>query len=128
MLTAEVLHQNYNDIMGNQKNDRAIENLVESIGLEDASDLLHSTQHLMVQRQEELEAALRQNDEITSKRCALRTVGSIRLYGSARLETLLSQIATKPFQEVNTAVFQQELSEEFASVIETVNSWLDRNA
>ena len=50
MLTATMINQQNNYDMGNQKSEAALECLVESIGHEDACDLLRSTQHIMVER------------------------------------------------------------------------------
>ena len=77
-----------------------------------------------LKRQEELGAALKQGDVITAKRCAHRTIGSVRLYGSDRLETMLFEIGNKSLDVINTEAFQQELSAEFDSVISNVNTWL----
>lgn len=119
-----VLYQQNNDEMGSQKSETAIEHLVETLGLADACELLQSALHLIVERQEELGAALKQGDVITAKRCAHRTIGSVRLYGSDRLETMLFEIGNKSLDVINTEAFQQELSAEFDSVISNVNTWL----
>ncbi len=126
MLAATAFQQNSND-MGNRQSETAIEHLVETIGLVDACELIRSTRHLMIERHSQLSTALQQNDVMTSKRCAHRTIGSIRLYGSQRLEELLFQVGNKPLKEINTVAFQQELSAEFASAISTVNAWLELN-
>lgn len=113
--------------MGSQQSEAAINHLVETIGLNDACELLQSTHHLITNRKNQLVIALRQNDMAAARRCVHKTIGSIRIYGSERLEVMLSDIANKPLQIINTVAFQQELQVEFESVISVVDMWLTKN-
>jgi len=123
-MNRSILKQNnYN--MDSQQSENTLQHLVDLIGFSNACELLRSSLRLIAERQNELESALKHNQDLSARHHAHRIIGSVRLYGSPRLEEMLFMIGNQPFSEVNTVEFQQALSAEFESVISTVREWLE---
>ena len=105
----------------------AIKETENDLGTDDTIDLLSNSLPLIIERKNMINLALQSSDLEQAAMHAHKTLGSIRIYGSDRLESLLSRLKNKQIDVMASNIFQQELSAEFESVSFTVNEWLALN-
>lgn len=101
--------------------------LEKDLGRSEAADLLRFAVPFIQDREALLKSLLLSGNLDEAAKCAHKTLGSIGLYGSARLETLLGEVSGTDRGSKNLVVLQQNLSEEFTSILSTINSWLEDN-
>lgn len=113
--------------MNNKSSKSAIEASVSAIGIDNARELLVKALPIIATRKSELLALLGSGDTSGAADSAHRTVSSIRLYGSDRLEKLLTEVKDQSYSTENLSKISEDISQEFDSVIATVNEWLEDN-
>ncbi len=94
------------------------------LGTEDTIDLLTFSLPLIVEREQALRSALLLGDRESARLYAHKTLSSVRLYGSERLEQLLLSVQTLKTDETDLTAFQQALSAELELAINAIQSWL----
>ena len=94
------------------------------LGIADTLDLMSNAFPLIVERKNMINLALQEGNFERAAAYAHKTIGSIRLYGTDKLEGLLSQLKEQQVTAETLDGFQAELSEEFDSVSFTVGEWL----
>lgn len=94
------------------------------VGDKDAIELFQFTLPIVIERQHALEQHLCAREWAAFKQCAHKSISSVRLYGSERLEMLLRQANDVDKDEFDLLTYQQELSEEFEVVIGSIREWL----
>ena len=110
--------------MINHHGEWTIDTLVNSLGMSGARDFLETSLPEVVQRNNTLQHSLQSKDYNKAVECAQHTLGSVRFFGSWKLEKLLLKIAGDPIDSSNAADHQRKLSREFESVIRTIRGWL----
>lgn len=108
--------------------EKAVNKLVGDLGVNDTYELLAFALPHITKRHEELQDALERGEWETAARCAHKTLSSVRLYGSERLEVLLYQVREAGTGGMDVPALRQELSVEFLSVIQTIKEWLNVNS
>lgn len=108
----------------NHKSSSSIDRLIENIGADESNELLVEALPIIVARKSAILKALEQNDVKVACEYAHRTTGSIRLYGSSRLEDLLLEVASLSANQSQRSGLQTELESEFNSVIHEVQERL----
>lgn len=104
-----------------------LDNLVSKLGLSGACEFLESSLPEMTRRKSILQQGLSSGNYPEAVECANQGLGSIRFYGSAKLEATLLQISNNQIDPSNVVELQRRLSREFESVIRTINAWLAEN-
>ncbi len=97
------------------------------LGTDDTIELLSSALPLIHERKKLLDLALQESDLKQASLHAHKTLGSIRLYGTEKLEGLLTQLKNQSVLRTDLTYFQSVLNVEFESVSFTVSAWLTQN-
>lgn len=108
-----------------EKNNLSLEAVVRRLGKEDTIEFLEYTLPRIIQRKKGLQEYLSTGDWEAASQCAYRTIGSVRLYGSAKLELLLEQVKLVSSGDVDPVSLQHELSVEFDKAIDATREWLE---
>ena len=98
--------------------------LLENLGEQGVIELLTFTLPLIKERKRLLLQHLQAGDWEVAARLAHKTLGSIRLYGSAELESLLQQIRQQELPTIATSAFQTTFDAVFSGIIQTLTDWL----
>ena len=101
--------------------------LVNNLGLSEACEFLETSLPEITRRKNILQQSLRSGNFPEAVECARNSLGSIRFFGSAKLETTLLQISNNQIDASNAVELQRKLSREFESVIRTIKAWLAEN-
>lgn len=103
--------------------DLAIKQLLSKYGATDTIEMLEFALPLVTERKESLKKSLLDNNLVEASKLAHKTISSIRLYGSSRLENLLQEV--KDVKSHQKALeLQPQLVEEFDVVINVIRNWL----
>ncbi|MEZ5451522.1 MAG: Hpt domain-containing protein [Thiothrix sp.] len=106
----------------------ALDALADDLGVDGAIHLLERIVPLIKQRQDQLQAALQNGDSTAASQHAHKMIGSVRTYGSAKLEAVLARIrATGEESNANIADLQREFTAEFDAVAQGIQQWLDQH-
>lgn len=97
----------------NHQSSFSIDRLIENIGADESRDLLIESLPIIQSRKQAILSALVHGDIEAACVCAHKTTGSIRLYGSSRLEALLLEVTTLPVDQPPRSNLQHELAVEF---------------
>lgn len=108
----------------NHQSSSSINRLIGNIGAEESSELLAEALPIIVKRKSIILKALEQNDVKVACEYAHRTAGSIRLYGSSRLENLLLEAASISADQPQRLELSSELESEFDSAINEIQERL----
>ncbi len=98
----------------------SIDRLVENIGLEESRSLLAKALPIIIVRKDETLKALEQSDISAVHKQAHKTSGSIRLYGSSRLETLLLEAMSLSPEQTKRPGLHHELASAFDAAINEI--------
>lgn len=98
--------------------------LLENLGEADAIKLLSVALPLIEERKMALQQNLQAGDWEVAARLAHKTISSVRMYGSAELETLLRQVHQQELAAIATSAFQVKLEAAFSDTIQTLVDWL----
>lgn len=98
--------------------------LLENLGERDAVELLAGILPLINERKIALQQYLHAEDWEAAARIAHKTISSVRLYGSAELETLLQQVRQQELVTIATPAFQAKLEATFSDTMQTLIDWL----
>ena len=107
------------------KNNLSLETVVRRLGVEDAIEFLEYALPRIIQRKKWLQEYLSTGDSEAASQCAYRTIGSVRLYGSTKLELLLEQVKLVSNGDIDPVSLQRELSVEFDKAINAIREWLE---
>lgn len=102
----------------------SINRLIGNIGAEESRELLVEALPVIVKRKETIISALEQQDLETACVCAHKAAGSIRLYGSSRLEALLLEVMALTAGQSPRPGLDHELAAEFDSAIHEIEERL----
>jgi HPt (histidine-containing phosphotransfer) domain-containing protein len=102
----------------------ALAELVETIGLSNAVDVLGFALPHIIMRRDEIKRCLAAADWNGAARVAHKTISSVRVYGSGQFEQRLRQIFQKDIAVISKADFQQALLEEFTDIEQSIGVWL----
>lgn len=105
----------------------AIRETEEDIGTDDTIELLTHALPFISERKNMINLALQENDMDRAALYAHKTLGSIRLYGTKKLEKLLTQLKSHQVGNDDFQEFQAELASEFDDVSFAVKKWLSLN-
>ena len=94
------------------------------LGEKSTIELFQFALPIVIERQHSLEKHLCAGEWAAFKQFAHKSIGSVRLYGTERLEALLRQANDVDKDEFDLLTYQQELSEEFETVIGSIREWL----
>ena len=100
----------------------SIDKLIENIGLDESKKLLTEALPIIVTRKGLVLKALDNNEISKAGEYAHRTSGSIRLYGSSRLEELLREVMSLTSDQTVSSGLRNELSEEFDAAISEIQN------
>ncbi|WMP19452.1 hypothetical protein [Thiothrix lacustris] len=103
---------------------RALDALAIQIGEKEAIELFQFALPAVIERQHKLEQHLGAGEWADAAHFAHKTISSVRLYGSNRLENLLRQAKEAANEQVDVTLLRRELSEEFEVIIKAVREWL----
>lgn len=101
--------------------------LEKNIGITDTVDLIQTALPILIERKATLGKLLLAEDLEGASACAHKTLGSVRLYGTDQLESLLTQVKELNPDQVDLIDFQGQISEEFSMVIDDCIKWLKNN-
>jgi len=90
---------------------------VNTLGVTDTAELIQTALPIITERRETLSQFLLAQDFEGAAACAHKTLGSVRLYGTPSLESLLKQVKTLDPAQNDLVKFQHQLHEEFSLVI-----------
>jgi hypothetical protein len=107
------------------KKDLSLETVVRRLGVEDSIEFLEYALPRIIQRKKWLQEYLSTGDWEAASQCAYRMIGSVRLYGSAKLELLLEQVKLVSNGDIDPVSLQYELSVEFDKAINATREWLE---
>lgn len=102
----------------------SIDRLIENIGSEESRELLVGALPVIIARKNAILNALEQNDNSAACVGAHKAAGSIRLYGSSRLEELLGEVMLLSANQAPRATLRSELNFEFDSAIHEIQNRL----
>lgn len=105
-------------------NNQSLETVVRCLGVEGSSELFRYALPRLSQRKKELQKHLSKKDWQAASQSACRAIGSVRLYGSAKLEILLDEIILLGPDEVDFVSLRKEVSVEFDHSIRAIRRWL----
>ena len=110
------------------KNIRILNDLSSRLGLADTVELLIFALPLIRERRQELSDALLSQDWGRVHRCAYKTLGSVRIYGSETLEELLLSVPViQEKSRVEIEEFRGRLFTEMEDVIQGIEYWLEQH-
>lgn len=121
MYTSAVLQKV--DNLGYQSN-YSIDRLLENIGHEEGKELLAESLPIIMTRRNAILRALKRGDINVACEYAHKTAGSIRLYGSSRLEALLLEVTLLSVDQTPRSNLYNELQVEFDSAIQEIQERL----
>lgn len=98
--------------------------LLNNLGEQDTLELLTVVLPLIKERKVLLQQHLQAGDWEVAAHLAHKTIGSVRLYGTADLESLLQQIRQQELSTIATSAFQARLDAVFSGIIQTLTGWL----
>lgn len=101
--------------------------LQENLGTADTVALIQTALPIIIGRRDRLNRFLLTRDFAGACDCAHKSLGSVRLYGTSELESLLAQVKTLNGTQDNLPEFQCQIFDEFSRVIEDCNDWLENN-
>lgn len=102
----------------------SIDRMIENIGLEEGKKLLKEALPIIMDRSNLIITALEENNTSAAFDCAHRTAGSIRLYGSTRLEELLMEVMSLLADQSPRSELCSELKVEFDAAISEIEERL----
>lgn len=106
----------------------ALDSLLENLGMKHTVDLVVFALPHISQRRDSLKQLLLTGSWEEAARVAHKTLSSVRLYGSNRLESLLRQVCQRDIAVISTAAFQTTLDAEFSLTISMLEQWLGSEA
>lgn len=106
------------------QHNNSVDRLIRSIGLRESKKLLTKALPIIIARKNALIEAFEQNDRGTARTQAHKAAGSIRLYGSTRLEELLSEVSTLSSKQLISQKLHDELVHEFDVAISEIEERL----
>lgn len=106
------------------KSSCSIDRMIENIGPEEGRKLLIAALPIIIERSRLILEALENNDINAAFDCAHRTAGSIRLYGSSRLEELLMEVMSFSVDQSPPENLCSELKVEFDDAINEIQTRL----
>ncbi len=106
----------------NTNQNNLLDQLTQDLGIEDAVEVLEYALPRVFERQKKIQEHLQAKQWKEASAYAHQTMSSIRLYGSDELERLLNKI--KDHNENERIQLQDQLSQEFSLVIQTIQQWL----
>jgi hypothetical protein len=104
--------------------DNSLSSIVSSLGVKDSIELLEYALPFIAHRDKKIQQCLTEKNWECATKYAHRTLSSVRLYGSKRLEMLLQQVKLAGDSTINTDILQKELSLEFKEVSQSIKQWL----
>ena len=113
--------------MMNHDGESTLDTLVSNLGLSEACQFLETSLPEMTRRKNILQQSLRSGNYPEAVECASNSLGSIRFFGSGKLEAILLEISNNRIDPSNAGELLQKLSREFESVIRTIKAWLAEN-
>ena len=99
--------------------------LEKNLGTSEAADLLRFALPYISEREALLESLILSGDLEGAAKCAHKTIGSLSVYGTPKLEAYLQEVKSINKQDDNLMAFQEKLSAEFKHVVSCINNWLD---
>lgn len=106
-------------------NTDSLQALEQELGYKSTYDLLVFSLPILRDRKARLFEALAAQHWEQAAQIAHQVCGSVRMYGSARSETLLRVIAERHVELVKELGFQQELETELRQVLINIEDWLE---
>lgn len=102
-----------------------LDQLQRDLGTSEAVDLLNFAIPFITEREALLRSLLLSGGLDEAAKCAHKTIGSLGLYGTDKLEGLLKEINKLDNNADDLIAFQEKLSAEFKHVLLLINEWLD---
>ena len=102
-----------------------LDQLEKNLGTSGAADLLRFALPYISEREVLLKSLLLSGDLEEAAKCAHKTIGSLGLYGTPKLESYLKDIKSFDKQSEDLAAFQEQLSNEFNHIVSCIHTWLD---
>lgn len=103
----------------------AVDGLLENLGMKATVELVAFALPHIVLRRDSLKQLLHASDWEGAGRVAHKTLSSVRLYSSGQLEALLRQVCQQDIGVISRPAFQAMLDDEFSSIINRLESWLN---
>lgn len=106
-------------------NNNSMDAVVGKLGVEGSIEFFSYALPRLIQRKKELMKHLSGEDWEAASQSASQWIGSVRLYGSAKLELLLDQVILLDPEDINPLSLQKELTVEFDNSIRGIRKWLN---
>ena len=110
------------------RNLSALDDLRKKIGLKDVVEFLQFSAPLIADRANQLQSFLENKEWEKAHKCKHQLLSSVHLYGSPRIEKLLSQLDKVETGEMDKNLYQLEIAEEFSQATLAIEEWLRENA
>lgn len=105
----------------------SIEDLVNDLGMEDTIEILEYTLPIAQKQAEVLLDALKKEDFVIVAQYAHKMISSVRVYGSARLESILFELKeVDQTSQLNVLETYQALKDELELVMHAIQVWLQQ--
>lgn len=98
----------------------SIDKLIENLGLKESRELLAEALPIIIARKIAILKALQQNNISVASQESHKASGSVRLYGSSRLEALLLEVISLPPKQSVKPSLGHQLEAEFDDVIHEI--------
>ncbi len=104
-----------------------LDSLLQALGIKDTVEALVFALPFIIDRKNALGQLLQAGAWKAASQIAHKSLSSVRMYGSTRLEVLLQQVRQQEVAVISTAEFQATLDDEFSMVIHTLEDWLSEH-
>lgn len=101
-----------------------LDDLSSRLGSEKTGQIIKFSMPYVSQKEQQLHESLKEARWREAAEHAHKALSAVRLFGSARLESLLVQIRDGVTERDNIPDMLHELSDEFSSVCREANGWL----
>lgn len=102
----------------------SLDDYLVSMGEKKTLEIVHFSLAYIVQRNREISDALLSSQKKLAADCAHKATGSVRFYGTPRLEALLLQVRDTDYSDGDIERLRSDLSSEFTLATNTLKQWL----
>jgi len=103
---------------------KTLDRYLATVGKKKTLEMVHFSLSYIDQREKEIANALLRANKKLAADLAHKALGSVKFYGTSRLEALLSTIRDGNYRDSEIATLQSELSSEFMLATNNLERWL----
>lgn len=101
-----------------------LDDYLASMGEKETLEIVHFSLAYIAQRNREISDALLSSQKKLAADYAHKATGSVRLYGTPKLEALLSQVRGNDYRDNEIEKLQSDLPSEFTLATNSLKQWL----